>query len=144
MALILTQDIEMQIRKHGEETYPFECCGIFGGLRQENKNNIIELYPVLNSREESAKHNRFLMTPKDILMAEKQFRKNGIELLGFYHSHPDHPAIPSQFDLDHASWPEYSYAIVAVEKGVSQLLTSWSLAEDRSKFMPEEIVKIGK
>jgi proteasome lid subunit RPN8/RPN11 len=139
MALILTLELEKQIRRHGEETYPFECCGIFGGRRERTKNIVSELYQVNNSREESAKHNRFLMTPKDVFLAEKQFRKNGLEMLGFYHSHPDHPAKPSGFDLDHASWPTYSYAIVAVEKGLSQALTSWALSEDRSAFVPEEI-----
>jgi proteasome lid subunit RPN8/RPN11 len=140
MALVLTPDLERQIRKHGEESYPWECCGIFGGLREGDKRLLNEIYPIVNAREESAKHNRFLMTPKDVLMAEKQFRKNGKELLGFYHSHPDHPAVPSAFDLDHASWPGYSYAIVAVEKGISKMLTSWVLSENRHSFQQEEVL----
>ena len=138
MALILTQELEKTIRSHAEEIYPFECCGIFGGIRQGEKNVVSEIYRVLNSREDTAKHNRFLMTPKDVFMAEKQFRKNGLEMLGFYHSHPDHPAHPSGFDLDHASWPTYSYAIVSVEKGVSKDLNSFSLSNDRTQFLPEE------
>ena len=141
MTLKLPKSLEEKIKEHGEKTYPFECCGIIGGTKEGHNNIAKYIYEVNNSREDEAKHNRYIMTPKDVLAAEKMFAKNDIEIIGFYHSHPDHPAKPSQFDLDHASWPIYSYVIVAVEKAKAKELTSWTLRNDRSAFDQEEIIK---
>lgn len=141
MTLKLPKELETKIREHGEKTYPFECCGIIGGIKEGSNNIAKYIYEVNNSREDDAKHNRYIMTPKDVLTAEKKFTKDGIEIIGFYHSHPDHPAKPSQFDLDHASWPIYSYVIVAVEKSKAKELNSWTLKDDRSAFDQEEIIK---
>jgi proteasome lid subunit RPN8/RPN11 len=90
-----------------------------------------------NTTEEGPRR-RFLVQPQDYRDAEKQARALGADLLGFYHSHPDHPARPSQYDLDHA-WPFFSYVIVAVRAGQPEAMTSWRLRDDRSAFDEEEL-----
>lgn len=82
--------------------------------------------------------NRFLILPEDFIESDREAEKRGLDILGFYHSHPDHPARPSEFDREHA-WPWYTYLILAVEKGVPRELTGWLLTEDRAKFLPEEM-----
>jgi proteasome lid subunit RPN8/RPN11 len=99
---------------------------------------VIETYPISNAREESAKRNRFLIQPEELMRGERYARSNELEVVGFYHSHPDSPARPSQYDLEHA-WPTYSYIIVATSEGHSGDLYSWEQEPDRSKFNPEEI-----
>ena len=89
---------------------------------------------------ESEQHNRVLITPKDVLRAERFAREKKLDVIGYYHSHPDHPARPSQFDLDHAL-PVWTYIIVSIEKGKAVDLRSWEMENDRSKFNEEEILK---
>lgn len=84
--------------------------------------------------------NRFDFDPKEHLAVQRRARERGLEVVGFYHSHPDHPARPSQYDLDHAAWPGYSYVIVSVGKGVAGDANSFELAEDRSHFIQEAIL----
>ena len=98
-----------------------------------------EAYALPNTTDEGPRR-RFLVRADDYRAAEQRAREAGLELLGFYHSHPDHPAKPSQYDLDHA-WPSFSYVIVSVVAGQDQLLTSWQLQADRSAF-DEETVEI--
>ena len=130
------------IRQHGEADYPHECCGIvLGHLGADSVKTATALLPISNAREEEARHNRFLITSADMLRGEKQARASGVDVIGFYHSHPDHPAVPSQFDLDHA-WPIYSYLIVSVIQGQSDELTSWELVDDRSRFEAEPLVEV--
>ena len=100
--------------------------------------HILELLPAENSRKESEQHNRFLISPRTMFEAEKRAREKGMDVLGFYHSHPNAEARPSRFDLDHA-WPFYSYLIVSVSRGRAGAMTCWRLADDRSCFSPEEI-----
>ena len=97
------------------------------------------LFPLINRRDDSPR-NRFSITPEDFRAAERAASERGLDLLGWYHSHPDHPARPSEFDREHA-WPWYSYVIVSVDKGVSKDLTSWQLEDDRSKFVPEDVAQ---
>ena len=131
------------IRAHGEQEFPDECCGVMlGSFSADGTKSTTDLMPITNAREEEARHNRFLITPEDMFRAEKAARAKGLDVIGFYHSHPDHPARPSQFDLDHA-WPVYSYVIVSVMKGASADLTSWVLRADRSAFDAEEIEERG-
>jgi proteasome lid subunit RPN8/RPN11 len=99
-----------------------------------------EVLPILNAREDEAKPNRFLITPDDLMRGEKYARRYKRDILGFYHSHPDHPALPSQFDLEHA-WPVYSYIIVSVLSGQAGDLRSFVLRPDRSHFDLEDISK---
>lgn len=128
-----------RIRQHGEADFPHECCGLLiGQFAADGSKAVTEIMPISNAREEEAKRNRFLITPEELMRGEKAAREKGLDVIGFYHSHPDHPAIPSQFDLDHA-WPIYSYVIVSVMAGVADDLTSWELDADAGQFDEEEI-----
>jgi proteasome lid subunit RPN8/RPN11 len=133
MGLQLTADVDAAIRVHGAETYPNECCGALIG----REGVAFEAFALPNTTDEGPRR-RFMVRPQDYRAAEKRAADAGAELLGFYHSHPDHPARPSQYDLDHA-WPFFSYVIVSVREGVSGDITSWRLREDRSAFDQEEL-----
>ena len=132
-SLTMTAEIDRAIRRHGEETYPHECCGALIGRSA----SVERIAPLPNTTEEGPRR-RFLVRPSDYRVAERRATESGAELLGFYHSHPDHPARPSQYDLDHA-WPFFSYVIVSVREGVSGDMTSWRLREDRSAFDQEDL-----
>jgi proteasome lid subunit RPN8/RPN11 len=127
------------IKQHGARSYPNECCGaLLGVASDDGAKQVRALLPLDNRREGEAARTRFLVTAEDFRWAEKEARARGLDILGFYHSHPDHPARPSDFDREHAL-PWYSYIIVAVAGGVPQEATSWVLADDRSRFLPEEM-----
>jgi len=135
---LVVQPAELgKIREHGARDYPHECCGVLLGNQDGDNKVITEARPLSNAREDS-KHNRFVISPQDMLESEKYARQKGLDLLGFYHSHPDHPARPSEYDREHA-WPWWSYVIVSVQKGRPADLTSWVLAEDRSRFEEESV-----
>lgn len=135
--LVLRPAVDGAIRAHGRETFPHECCGALLG----RDGVVSEAHALPNTTEEGPRR-RFLVRPGDYRGAEQRARETGLELLGFYHSHPDHPARPSQYDLDHA-WPSFSYVIVSIMAGTDALLTSWRLKEDRSDF-DEEPVEISE
>src|SRR5579864_1059570 len=137
--LRLSEQIDREIREHGARDYPNETCGALLGRDSGEGREVRALYPLTNRRDDSPR-NRFSITPEDFREAERAAAKLGLELVGWYHSHPDHPARPSEFDREHA-WPWYSYIIVAVAAGKPQDMTSWLLADDRSQFAPEEIVQ---
>jgi proteasome lid subunit RPN8/RPN11 len=134
--LHLPEALEREIRRQMESVYPNEGCGILfgrdegggGGVRRVER-----VQQVTNSFETGEQFHRFAITPKHLLVAEREAGTRGELVLGFYHSHPDHPARPSTFDLEHA-WPFYSYVILAVEKRKSTLLTSWVLNETTHAF----------
>jgi proteasome lid subunit RPN8/RPN11 len=139
-----------KIRAHGAETYPHECCGallgrdstVVAGINPEKEalkpeREILGLFPLVNRRDDSPR-NRFSVTAEDVRSAEKAASEQNLEVVGWYHSHPDHPARPSQYDRDHA-WPWYSYVIVSVQGGAPQDMTSWRLNDDRQEFSPEGI-----
>ena len=129
-----------EIRQHGERDYPFECCGLMlGRFEKEGRKIVIETYSISNARAEEAKRNRFLIRPEELMRGEKYAREQGLDVVGFYHSHPDDVAVPSQYDLEHA-WPTYSYVVVAVDKGRAADLRSWEMESDRSQFNEEQIV----
>jgi proteasome lid subunit RPN8/RPN11 len=136
MALMLGGGVADAIRAHGVETYPNECCGALIG----RDGVVTGASPLPNTTDEGPRR-RFLVRPEDYREAERRASAAGGELLGFYHSHPDHPAQPSQYDLDHA-WPFFSYVIVAVRAGVPGDMTSWRLREDRSAFDPEDLTYV--
>ena len=139
----LSKEIATKINAHGAETYPHECCGaLLGREIDANQREITALFPLVNRRDDSPR-NRFQVTSEDVRDAEKAARQQGIDVLGWYHSHPDHPAKPSQFDQDHA-WPWYSYIIVSVANGRPEKMTSWRLADDRTQFTPENLQIAGK
>lgn len=127
-----------EIREHGVRDYPYECCGLLLGRFEADRKIVTETYPISNAREESAKRNRFLITPEELMKGERYARQHGLEVVGFYHSHPDSPAVPSQYDLEHA-WPTYSYIIVSTSADRANDLFSWEQEPDRSRFNQEEI-----
>jgi cysteine synthase B len=129
---------ESAIRTHAREVYPNECCGALVGRGAE----IAAVMPLPNMTAEGPR-TRFLVRPSEYREAEAHARRRGAELLGFYHSHPDHPACPSQYDLDHA-WPSFTYVIVAVEHGEPTELTAWKLKEDRSAFTELRVARDGE
>lgn len=135
--LLLSDNLAERIRAHGAATYPHECCGALLGRDAPGGREVRELFALVNRRDDSPR-NRFSITAEDFRAAERAAHQRGLELVGWYHSHPDHPASPSEYDREHA-WPWYSYVIVSVAARRAQEVTSWRLADDRSRFEPEEI-----
>jgi proteasome lid subunit RPN8/RPN11 len=129
------------IRKHAESTYPYECCGLLLGVVVNGEKTLQETYPAANAKEAETQHNRYLIAPQTVLGAEKYARSKKLDIIGFYHSHPEAEARPSRFDLDHA-WPFYSYIIVSVKDRKAKDLNSFRMADDRSGFDPEPIITI--
>lgn len=137
--ITLTPTHVAAISSHGERDYPYECCGLLiGRFESVEEKLVLETYPISNAREESAKRNRFLIQPEELMKGERYARNKDLEVVGFYHSHPESPAVPSQYDLEHA-WPTYSYIIVSVIKEKAGDLFSWEQEPDRSKFNREEM-----
>jgi proteasome lid subunit RPN8/RPN11 len=134
-----------EIKRQAEAEYPKECCGLLiGRIEDGGRTRVVaETYPVLNSWEESGTmHRRMMITPQDYMRAERQFVRQGLGVVGNYHSHPNHPAVPSQFDLENlAPWPTMSYIVVSVMEARATELRSWELEADRSRFNEEEILK---
>jgi len=135
----ISAELAEKIRAHGAETYPDECCGALLGrdAGEARPREILGLFAMVNRREDSPE-NRFSVTPKDVLGAEKAAGARGLDVIGWYHSHPDHPARPSEYDREHA-WPWYSYIIVSVQSGVPREMTSWRLQDDRERYIEETI-----
>lgn len=148
--LKISPELAAKIRQHGEESYPHECCGALLGRDPAGEattsrgaggplasRELFALFPLINRRDDSPR-NRFSVASDDVRAAEKAAHLQGMEVVGWYHSHPDHPAEPSEFDREHA-WPWYSYVIVSVAQGVPENMTSWRLSDDRANFARENI-----
>jgi proteasome lid subunit RPN8/RPN11 len=135
MTLRLSEALLGEIRREAERVYPAECCGALVGHSGAGK-HVLRLVPVANLRTDDP--HRYLIGPDDLRRVESEVRAQDLEVLGFYHSHPDHPAVPSSFDREHA-WPWYSYVIVRVDQGRAGEATSWQLADDRSAMNPESL-----
>jgi proteasome lid subunit RPN8/RPN11 len=136
--IYLNEEQIRQIEAHGERTFPYECGGMLVGRFENERKTVVELLPMENAMTESEQHNRVLILPKDVLRAERYARERRLDVVGYYHSHPDHPAVPSQFDLDHAL-PVWTYIIVSVREGKAADLRAWEMENDRSKFNEEKI-----
>jgi proteasome lid subunit RPN8/RPN11 len=121
------------IARHGEATYPDECCGILLGRETDGARVVARLLQIDNQWDAVERRRRFLIQPDDLLRAERAARRDGLDVLGFYHSHPDAPARPSEFDREHA-WPWYTYLIASVEQGRYATLTGWQLKDDRTGY----------
>jgi proteasome lid subunit RPN8/RPN11 len=135
--LSLNAEAIAAIRAEGEKAYPDECCGFLCGDTDEKGGRRVEgILPVANASEREEKFHRFRIEPDDFLAASRAAGAAGLDIIGFYHSHPDHPAVPSEYDLQLAL-PCCSYVIVAVGKGMAEELTSWELSDDRSRFNQE-------
>jgi len=138
--LRLAFEPEKKIRTDGETAYPNECCGVLiGEVDDAGIKTAKHALTIDNAREDGEQYHRFLITPEEMLCAEQTARSMKLDVIGFYHSHPDHPSAPSGYDKDHAL-PFYSYVIVSVDKGKAQILTSWELTDDRKDFVQEEII----
>ena len=138
--LHLSKDILSQIHAHGESAYPEEGAGFL--LGDDGAERMVKkILPLSNSREDAARHNRYLITPEDYLKAELEAGRLRLNLIGVFHSHPDHPNRPSEFDRDWAQ-PFFSYIITSVDAGKAIELRSWRLLEDRSQFVEEKIQTI--
>jgi proteasome lid subunit RPN8/RPN11 len=138
--MILLRDKAVEaIRLHGRQSYRDEACGVLFGRATAEAKHILRAEPMVNAREYE-RHRRFVVTPSDYRRAEAEASRSGLTLLGFYHSHPDHPALPSRYDLEHA-FPVFSYVILAVEGGEPKDMRSFVLSEDRSEFLEETLEK---
>jgi proteasome lid subunit RPN8/RPN11 len=134
----LRQNIIDAITAHAERDYPHECGGMLIGRFDDDKKSVVEIFPLENAREEEARHNRVLILPKDVLRAERYAREQKLDVVGYYHSHPESPAVPSQYDLDHAL-PVWSYVIASVIERKVVDIRSWEMENDRSKFNEEQM-----
>ncbi len=130
-------DIE-NIHRHARETYPEECAGAIVGLDTGGMKVVVDVWPAENTHEDE-RSRRFLIEPLQIKKFEEDAAGRDMDLLGFYHSHPDHPAEPSEYDREHA-WPYYSYVITSVSGDSVRDTRSWVLKDDRSGYDEEEIL----
>ena len=137
MASRLSDALEVEIRAHAARDYPHECCGVLLGDVVDGVKVVRQLRALPNVHEDGHER-RYLIAPEEMYKLERDARAGGLKILGFYHSHPDHPARPSEYDRDWA-WPWYTYIIVSIMHGKPADLTAWQLDEDRQAFTPEEI-----
>jgi proteasome lid subunit RPN8/RPN11 len=140
MGIRLSEKQVEAIRRHGEQKYPEECGGLLLGVLEDGVRIIREVLPLANVRKDS-RHNRVELNPLDYARAEREAARRGLGVWGYYHSHPNHRAAPSSFDLEHAPFIEWSYLIVSVREGKAEELCAWTLREDRSQF-DEELLEI--
>ena len=136
MTLRLSGALADEIRHHGEAAYPAECCGAMVGRVEGAAKEVLRLSPAVNRRTDDP--HRYLIAPDDLRQLEREVRAVGQEIVGYYHSHPDHPARPSAFDAEHA-WPWYSYLIVRIDRGRGAEMASWVLDDERPLMHPESL-----
>ena len=139
--LKLNEQVYDAIRRHGEETYPYECCGVLLGRSTDGANEVEDMVRAGNVRTDSA-HNRYQIAPQELVGIQRLGRDRGLDIVGFYHSHPDHPAQWSKTDFAEAHWLGCSYVITAVEQGVAQATNSFLLTgsgEDDKAFEDEAV-----
>jgi len=138
MSLEISSSLLEHIHRFGEAAYPDEGAGLLLGISDGAKKQVKAVLPLSNSREDSARHNRYLLTPQDYLHGEQEAARLGLDVLGVFHSHPDHPNRPSEFDREWAM-PWFSYLITSVQAGAAAGSRSWLLSVDRQAFS-EEII----
>lgn len=138
MPLYITVEHDEAIRAHAARDYPHECCGFLVGTSQSDVVGVNRAIPAANTRDDSPR-NRFEIDPSELVKVDRAARAEGLGVVGFYHSHPDAPAVPSNYDREHA-WPGYCYIIVSVADGKPQEMNNWQLRNDRSGFDSDPIV----
>ena len=136
MTLRLAGALAEEIRRYGERAYPAECCGALVGRVEGDAKEVVRLAPAVNRRTDDP--HRYLIAPDDLRRLQAEVGAAGQEIVGYYHSHPDHPARPSAFDTEHA-WPWYSYLIVRIDRGRGADLASWVLDDERPLMLPESL-----
>lgn len=134
--LAITRDLLDQIWRHGEAVYPEEGAGLLLGMDRDGQRQVIAILPLTNAREHTARHNRYLITVQEMLQGEQEAIRLGLDIVGVFHSHPDHPNRPSEYDREWAL-PWYSYVITSVAEGAARGSRSWRLLDDRSQFLEE-------
>jgi proteasome lid subunit RPN8/RPN11 len=143
MKLQIPSEIMRRIHAHGEAAYPEEGAGLLLGILQDGNKLVKQIMPLENAREQTARHNRYLVTPEDYMRAEEEATRQGLEVLGVFHSHPDHPNQPSEYDLQWAM-PWFSYLITSVHQGISSGSRSWRLGDDHARFLQEHLETISE
>ena len=138
MSITISSTLLQEIHAHGESAYPDEGAGLLLGTIRSQGKVVTEILTLENARETSARHNRYLLTAEDYMHGENEAARRGLDVLGVFHSHPDHPNQPSDFDRDWAM-PWFSYIITSVHAGQATTSRSWRLAEDRSRFFEETL-----
>ncbi|HET9743396.1 MAG TPA: M67 family metallopeptidase [Terriglobales bacterium] len=143
MTIRITRSEHEAIRRHGEETYPHECCGVLLGHFAGDDRRVTRGVGCGNTRSDSP-HNRYSIAPQELVRIQRQAREAGLEIVGFYHSHPDHPAQWSATDLAEAHWIGCSYVITSVERGKAQITNSFLLAgsKEEEKRFEDEVIQV--
>jgi proteasome lid subunit RPN8/RPN11 len=139
MTLYITSEALEQIRAAGEAGYPDEVCGLMLGSDNARGRTVSALVPIANSFEGEEQYHRYLITPADMFRAEREARRLGLDVVGVYHSHPNAPARPSEYDRDHAAWTTWSYVIVSVGEGKAGEVRVWTLRDDRSGYDEDDL-----
>jgi proteasome lid subunit RPN8/RPN11 len=137
MTLVIEPRHLAAIRRHGEADYPAEACGLIGGTVEEDRKVAVQLVPLANQQTDAPRR-RYVIDPESFRRAQERLDRDGLDVIGVYHSHPDHPPTPSAFDREHA-WPWLSYVIVGVASGRAEKLQSWTLSDDRTVFDEESV-----
>ncbi|MGA7729723.1 MAG: M67 family metallopeptidase [Chloroflexia bacterium] len=143
MTVSIEQYAKDTITKHAEGGYPNEICGILLGKDSEGHRVILNAMPIENSFESDEQYHRFRITPQAMFAAEKLARRDRMDVLGVYHSHPDSPAQPSEYDKDHAAWTSWTYIIISIRDGNAAEMRAWRLEDDRSAFNEIELAVTG-
>ncbi|MFX1534848.1 MAG: Mov34/MPN/PAD-1 family protein [Promethearchaeota archaeon] len=136
MTIFIKKSEVTKIFGHGEATFPEECCGVLIGTSNPTP-RIIDARRVRNTNS-GTRNRRYNIDPQEYMSIEESIEKEGLQLLGIYHSHPDHPSRPSDFDLNHA-FPNFSYMVLSVINGKAEKLTSWRLDPTTNEFQEEKI-----
>lgn len=139
--LKLNKQLYDALRDHGEQTYPYECCGVLLGQSDDGVRVVTSIARCGNTRDDSP-HNRYNIDPRELIRIQREGRERGEDIVGFYHSHPDHPARWSATDFAEAHWYGCSYVITSVAKGKADATNAFELAgmdEHEKKFLDEEI-----
>jgi proteasome lid subunit RPN8/RPN11 len=137
MPLLLGAHETQALLDHLLRCYPEEGCGLLVGRDGPGGREVRRVVPLRN-RDEAPRDRRYTIAPEDFLAVEREARRAGLDVVGFFHSHPDHPAVPSAFDLEHA-WPYYSYVIASLERGRVAECRAYRLSDDRARFEPEAV-----
>ena len=140
-ALYIAEQVLAEIQAHGEQAYPEEGAGLLLGRDDGSRREVTAILPLTNSREDQARRNRYLITAEDMLAGEREAIRRGLDIVGVFHSHPDHPNRPSEFDREWAL-PWYSYLITSVNRGKAAGSRSWRLDDDRKKFTEEKLFAV--